>query len=535
MPVTPTQLFQFLEKMDGLIVERHEFQDPCFNWLRSGIGHCLRQLSQSEDDDAAELSRRLKSLLYTWLATPVEFDADFLKSLTAEGDAQQLWQRWQIPFGDCIKAAEALAGNVAAFPNPLRDMVRTALTDLRQQNKSFKIYCWKAALPSFSSIFAGLGDEALSDSLFIHSLAAYRQAELFDVLIKVGPLRSKGICQLPDSVLSAPKFHKLIQFVWSGCNDEAGAGLDPAGNGNGNFLEATPAGKALQVKSQNHESHRHWTPGRDAVKLPDQMPNEFDQFNATSIQNRECHARLVDIGDGDQWVITPHAEVLSFDPALADQAAVMFREVSSELSPGMFLILPHTSELDLGVAHHRNELGPIWKKRLFEQLETGRQEFCESLKRSGLRRRGGRPVNNQWVLTRIKYWAEEASESPHAPKEWHNFKVLIRALDLSQAEDWTERAWKEVTASRGEAQKQGREETEIEKETQLTILRKLLEEIRKRAARQEKFHIKIPERCELTGGFALYRIVHITDEYLVPTDRIRTIADQEDMDIWQEA
>jgi len=43
----------------------------------------------------------------------------------------------------------------------------------------------------------------------------------------VGPLRSKGWGSAPDAILSAPRFARLIQIVWSGCGDEEDFGYDP--------------------------------------------------------------------------------------------------------------------------------------------------------------------------------------------------------------------------------------------------------------------------------------------------------------------
>ena len=57
----------------------------------------------------------------------------------------------------------------------------------------------------------------------------YREVEPFDVLVKVGPLRSKGWGSAPDATLSAPRFAKMVQIVWSGCGDEDDFGYDPAG------------------------------------------------------------------------------------------------------------------------------------------------------------------------------------------------------------------------------------------------------------------------------------------------------------------
>jgi len=515
--------------MDGMIVERHEFDDPCFNGLRSGIGRCIGQLRQSEDADAIDLSVSLKRNLYAWLAAPVEFDAEFLKSLTDEGDAERLRQRWGIPFEACIQAAKALIENAEQFPNPLREKVRTVITELRGQEKSFRIYCKKPVRPHFESIFRKPADQPLSDSIFIHSLPGYMQAELFDVLIKVGPILSKGISQLPDSILSAPKFGKLIQFVWSGCNDEDGVGMDPSGNGTGNFLEAMPAAKQIKRPDiKRHKSTRIWSPAEVAVKPPDQMPNEFDQFNDASIQDHECSACLVEIGGGDGWVITPYADVLSFDPNLADEEAVGFREVSSELTAGMFLIIPRTSDMGFGDTKPKDDLARIWKARLKEVLAINTGALCRKLKDAG--------VSIKNLKSGVKRWSFDATENGiHAPAKQQHFKKLISVLEVQpQVDGWWTLAWNEIRAHNNKAKQEGRAESQIERQEQLNILRKLLPDIRAGSV-NNGFFVKTPDGGELNGRFVFYKILDIKEGYLVPSDSLRTFVSVDEAEEWREA
>jgi len=58
----------------------------------------------------------------------------------------------------------------------------------------------------------------------------------FEVLIKMGPLRSKGWGSAPDAIVSAPRFGTLVQIVWAGCADEDDFGYDPVAARVGNVV-----------------------------------------------------------------------------------------------------------------------------------------------------------------------------------------------------------------------------------------------------------------------------------------------------------
>ena len=111
--------------------------------------------------------------------------------------------------------------------NPLIKELSNFLRDQAVEKRDVRIFCHKNAKDYFSSLVGEVSVNLASDTPFLHTLKQYTQAGIFDDLIKVGPLRSRGWGAIPDAVLTARHYRRLVQFVWSGCLDEEDFGFDP--------------------------------------------------------------------------------------------------------------------------------------------------------------------------------------------------------------------------------------------------------------------------------------------------------------------
>src|SRR5262249_42711522 len=109
----------------------------------------------------------------------------------------------------------------------MRVALRSFIEDLLNKDVSFKIYCHPHARVHFETLSPQFGDALCSTELFLHSLRQYRETKPFDLLIKMGPLRTYGWGSVPDALLTAPRFGTLAQFVWSGSRDDSNFGYDP--------------------------------------------------------------------------------------------------------------------------------------------------------------------------------------------------------------------------------------------------------------------------------------------------------------------
>src|ERR1039458_10334936 len=228
MPVTASHIFDFLAKLPGVSTERIEIASPAFSMLRRGLRSVITRLREEYlGFEANETANSLRSGLLEWLTVPVPFDGTMLETVKTLGDPAMVGNRW----GNDVRVAYEMACQgaqaVQLEENPVRTRLREVIRDLRARGKTFRIYSHRRARPYFQSLFIESGVVPLSESDFLSSIRAYREAEPFDTIIKVGPLRSWGWGSAPDAIMSAPRFNNLVQVVWSGTADEPGFGYDP--------------------------------------------------------------------------------------------------------------------------------------------------------------------------------------------------------------------------------------------------------------------------------------------------------------------
>ncbi len=228
MPATTSQIFDFLAELREFSKERIEIASPAFSMLRRGLRTVIVRLREEESGhEANEIAQRLRASLFEWLTVPVPYDTHILAAVKVLGDSALVQRRW----GADVRAAYDLACRGAELvqleENPVRAELRRVIRELRSGNRTFKIYSHRRARPHFASLFVEPADSLLLDSDFLSSVREYREAGMFDTLVKMGPLRSWGWGSAPDAIVTAPRFQNLVQLVWSGTADDPGFGYDP--------------------------------------------------------------------------------------------------------------------------------------------------------------------------------------------------------------------------------------------------------------------------------------------------------------------
>ena len=306
MIVAASQVFGFLEQCPTCSIEKHEIHLGAFSVLRRSIRLIVIRLNEDGDDESQEIADRFRTLLSEWLTVPVPFDDSFLESISAVGDADAIDRRWGHEVRTAYDHTCGAARLLQRAENPARGEVRNAVRQLGSLGSTLKIYCHRRARAHFESIFA---DDPLPPDVFLHSVKDYREVEPFDCLIKVGALRSKGWGSAPDAVLSAPRFAKMVQIVWSGCSDEDDFGYDPAGitgtSGSAPSGAADPGGaRAIRWR-------------RDVIKIGDAADiaaataddDELKLFRALALATAVRRATLVEIDSKDGILYPPHSAV----------------------------------------------------------------------------------------------------------------------------------------------------------------------------------------------------------------------------------
>lgn len=532
MTVTASQVFSFLEQHRSCAIEKHEIRSGVFSVLRRSIRLIVLRFKEEGDDESQETADRLRRLLSEWLTVPVSFDGTLLEVSTL-GDSEAVERRWGHEIRTAYDNACQAARMLQPIENPARTEVREAVFQLQRSGSVSKIYCHRRARRHFESIFP---DDPLSPEAFLHSVRDYREVEPFDVLIKVGPLRSKGWGSAPDAILSAPRFAKMIQIVWSGCGDEDDFGYDPADitfGGIGAHAPVTAAGRGVTRAVG-------WK--RDVIKIGDSGDiaaiddaDELKIFHALGRAAEVRRATLVEIDEEDGILYPPHSQVSTFDPTPYAEEPVGYRLPGETLAEGMFLIWPLLGTADLGALRAgEGRYSRIWKERLREEVRRAPDDLMRRLRAVGIELRNLRSC--------VRQWCRPPSTVIHAPQQRRHFELLVHVLGIDHdaataprgvRRPWWEYAWSEIGHARGEAIQTGIQEHEIIDEQLFAIMNDLLPEIRRGAAAEPIFELEIPDGRDLTGAVRFYKVRSIEDGFLVPDPMLKVICDLDSVEQWR--
>ena len=533
MPATATQIFDFLEGHPAFTTERHEISLAEFAALRRSLRFVVVKLREDGDLEFAEPADQLRSLLSEWLTVPVPFDGSMFAALHAFGDPAAIEARWghdiRVAFETALSAARALDN----LENPIRTRLQAVIRELQAAGRSFKIYCHRSARPRFDSLFVAPSEATLPESAFLHSPPQYRDAETFDTLVKIGPLRSCGWGSAPDAIRAAPRFATLIQIVWAGCADEMGFGYDPVLPVAGDALLA--AGPVVHHGSIG--TRISWTPS--VTRFGDAGDDELEEdelktFNwlAQSEQKRRAILFLVD--DDHGILYPPLSQIISFDPSAVAGEPITRRLPGESLTEGMYVIRPHVNDLELdGIQAGHGYYSLRWKAALEEQRAADAPGLIRRLREAGL--------DLVYLSLAVRHWLAPPTTVIHAPLQLRHFEILVKVLGLNSMGSgntrhrmsWWQLAWNEIRHSRGEASQAGVQGQEIVGEQLLVILRSLLPQIRERAAANVGFHLPIPGGQGVQGAFLFYKVLATENGFLAPETELNVVRELNMIQQWR--
>lgn len=538
MSVAASQILNFLEEREAFIVERHEISSPPFGILRQSLRQIVLKLLDSDEAEALVISARLRGLLSEWLTVPVTFDqsmADAVRELF--GDAHTVRSRWGGDILTLYETALQAAASLQSVENPVREKLREVIQELRSQGRSFKIYCHRRAKLYYESQFVSPGDLPLSESTFLHTVRDYRDTEPSDVLVKVGPLRSRGWGSAPDALLTAPRFGTLVLIVWSGCGDEPGFGYDPSS------AITDSSGAELVAAEKTVHSTLKWTERltRTGESLASTLgyvaeADELQIFRETQQRGLTRPAKLFQVDAGHGIFFSPYSQVLSFDPSEGTREPIAHRIPGETLLTGMFVLMPRLDDVDLGrVQAEHGYYSRIWKAKLEQEWRTDGSGLIERLQAAGLNLKG--------LASAIRDWCRPPGTVIHAPKQIKHFEILLRVLGVDgdtinspreTGAPWWKYAWYEIRRSRGEAIQAGVLEHEIVEEQLLMMIRSLLSLIRYEALENRVFDLIIPAGSGMTGRLSFFPVCGIEEGFSVPENQLRIVHDLKTVDQWRD-
>jgi hypothetical protein len=529
-----SRLFDFLAQNELYSIEKHEIFSTQFSVLRRSLRLMISLLREDGDEEGCLLSDRLRTLLSRWLTTPVEFDDSILESLEAIGLGAGFETRWGRKIGTAYGTACTAAQKLVGASNPLRNRLEDIIEELQREGVELRIYCHRSALSEFQSLHGVADILGTENEIFLHTPREYRESKTFDVLVKIGPLRSRGWGAVPDAVLTAPRFKRMVHIVWAGCQNEPDFGYDPVNVS----LETEGAAGSKTTEANYSMTWKTTTTQAGDDPAETELAADEDDFRILSELGRAVDMRrcvLVEFGDRQAVLYPPRAEVLSFDPAAAADHFIDLRLPIDGLSEGMFVIdvIFHESGTD-GLPAEDGKYSRIWKQYLIDKMLFD-ADFAAKLRADGIDL-----IHLEQSLT---HWSKSATSVVHAPQGRKHFEILIRNLDIDYSKHtsdfskkipWIMAAWHEVTKSRGAAIQTGMNEQRAADDLVIEIIKSRLDEIIKQAVSKDNFHLTVSSGDDLPGIIAFHKIVAIEEGFLAPEGNLRTISDLEDIEQWRE-
>jgi hypothetical protein len=523
-----TSLFGFAAQNDQHYINRFEVHCPDFIQLRISLRTLITKLNETDNSTAKEYADCLRSIMSNWLTSPVAFDDSFTSLLNDMGTLETIQRQWGNVIHDAVSDSRAVLVNLQMNQNPLRVFVASQIVAMVADNIDFRIYCHQRSRIYFESIFTDYDIQRPCHNLFICSAASYRTLEPIDVLLKVGPFRSRGWGAVPDAIVSAPRSRSILQVLWSGSKDEEGFGYDPT-TGDANL----PAGEGYaHIASANWISNARYVFGNN--RIDNQNLNAIDDFTSYLVprQADDSHPVVLIQVDNDYGVLWPPlGKVLSFDENLVIEQRV----VSESLEVGMFIVIAELfGNRNIGQRIGDGALSIVWRSRLALRYHEDPDSLVDKLRRAG--------ISLASLHSCIQNWCRDPTTVIHAPMQRDHFKILIETLEVDfedqehRLNKWWEYAWDEVRRSRGLAIQNGQDAQQVVDQLLLVGLGMRHQELSTLSS-TDKFTISIPPNIEgvtMDGQYRCFRIKSIEGGYRAPDRELRLLSELSRIDTWRE-
>lgn len=523
--IRATEIFRLLEGVTECTHVRHQFACPEFSRVRRSMRTIITALL--DDESSSEVVERLRHLLFFWLTTPLPFsalDTTPLEKMGRPSVVGGLWGR------DVMHAFECTMDELLtlrSMTSPLRSAVEESLLERVTGGTRIRVFCNRNARATFTSLYGWSDQEAGGAVEFLHTPRDYRVADLFDTLIKVGPLRTSGYSSITGAVVNAPRYHSLYQFTWSGLSDDERFGRDPLLSA----LDQSPRADAHPPRKGHAGAPVRWqrtevqSGHEDAAYTALAAPADELALFAKPSSRMELPrgAALVQIGTEFGVLYPPGAEIiaLTMEP---DGGTRIEQTTVARLESRSFLAWPELGDIDLGGAHATDgTFSEAWKRRLAGLLDSRPTWLEEELRRNGLQLRGLKGC--------LEHWSKRASSVIHAPQQRVHFEILIRVLGIENDAvayprpprmQWWRLAWAEIARSRGHAVQVGMQEQDVIHSELLHILNSVGDILAPCAEKGETFPIPF-SRNGLNGLVTFYRVDAVETGYRVPESVLKTI------------
>jgi len=410
-----------------------------------------------------------------------------------------------------VRAVDLQEGLYECSDSPVAKKLKLIIKECQRESMTFRVLCHGAVAGDFRERLEDLAEDGLDvDGLLLRSNAQYRDTGLFDVLVRLGPMRTEGLGRVPDGVLSAPKFARLEQVIWEGALDDGGIGYDAIGE----WTEAD--GKGRRCLEPHHvcwirQMTTEFVESRGVPPVEDILEDDeaVELFFRHGYEGqRSVEAVLVTISDAIAVFLRRGSKRLCIDPS---SDGVIVECKASELRPGMYLVQENLEDPGLsGSSISKYEYATVWKRRLEERWQNNPKQLLRELRNAG--------ISVTHLETSVVSWIRNDRGCMIAPRRVLDRRVLLDVLGLREewGGDWVNGALREIRGFRGEAVIEGTMERQIVTEALLRILesmaRNMLSLINDEPDRP-RISLGIPVGMEVAGTINLYRVDMVEGAY----------------------
>jgi hypothetical protein len=514
-----TAIFEFHANSAPLRIERIEVGCKAFTRLRSAMFRLINLIA--EDGDDVEYARELRAQLLRWLTSPVDFRELSSVAVDALGPGPKLELRWGRDIAEEAARVKELLTFLRTTESPLRIEVAQQMANLAGAGDSVAIYCHRTDREMFESL---LKDSRGGRAILISSERDYRCTPPVDVLLKIGPMRSRGFARTPAALLNAPRFNHLLQVVWEGLHDEPGFGSDPIHGSSGSDA-------AHPVTSFHTAVHRIMDTAADGPE--EAAHDELAMFAGTGLISEAETGPAVAIRLADDSII-PFArgsEQIVVERSRDDIVVVERR--AADIEPlRTLLVIEKTSDLDVGSTRAtEGSFSSVWKSELRRQLDHHPALLAQRVRRRG--------VSLASLAQCLRHWATGPTTVIPAPQRQSHFRALIEALfeaepTLMLSRSFVQEAWSEVMRSRSAALRDGMAEADLVRAEKLRILDEMRPRILAKCDSSRAFSISIPQGESFSGSFFLCQVDSVEVGYRLPRDMFGSAIPEEELAAWRE-
>lgn len=517
-----TELISYIDssiRYSRFTIETLRVDSNLVRLIRRYIRDIYSELYDAESDNSSASNLRLE--LFKLQSSPIIPSPSILINCDLN-DKERTKNRWGSDVANYSVQLERAIRLLNKTGSPLlSELVAAASLEIKNFGVGkIKIWCHRNECELFIELFEKNNIE-ISGQNFICSLSEYRAVEFFEVLIRIGPLRSQGWSKTPKVIMSAPRYKKLLQFVWDTAPDESEFFNDIV------FTDAD----YLNIFTK-HETTVVCHVELDDITdtgIGEGIGEDVDDFVFISSRpiniKRDTDCVLIEFSEEMGVLLAPRSRQFLFTRNLNNGAFIYTSAQAVE--PAGYLLL-HDVEADLGSnrLNYSGKLAQLWKQSLSEMLGSQYQYLMMKMKLSG--------IDLENLDSAARRWVQTDEEGIGGPQSRRHFQILIeQVLPNCLGKYKWRRAWEEIKDSRVKAIQDGKLENVLINEQLREALQNDIDVILNLSKDGSFFSHPVNPDSGLTGVVKFYPIHGVSSGFKSSNEKLGIISRILDLELFR--